>query len=170
MNSLDVANLLIDRYGSTTIMTNLMLNSLVYFAQVESLRNNHTPLFTDAIEAWEVGPVEPAVVQAFKGYGRRRVTRPRGCIPDDASLLPLLDGVMAKYGFMTAYDMVCFACRQGSAWLEAYQGGDGSVIAGDDIIRSRDGLDLPVHAGSLASAIGHVNYRWPNTFRILKNA
>ncbi|PST46242.1 hypothetical protein CPA40_06570 [Bifidobacterium callitrichos] len=45
MQSLDVANLLITRYGNEIELTNLKLNKLVYFAQAISLRKYGTPLF-----------------------------------------------------------------------------------------------------------------------------
>ncbi|KXA22543.1 hypothetical protein HMPREF3208_00271 [Gardnerella vaginalis] len=40
MKALDIASIFINRYGKTLALTNLTLNKLVYFAQVESLRNN----------------------------------------------------------------------------------------------------------------------------------
>ena len=58
MNSIQVANAFILRHGSDIDITNLVLNKLVYFAQVESLRETGKPLFEDKIEAWSYGPVE----------------------------------------------------------------------------------------------------------------
>ena len=61
MRALDVANYFIANYGGGTEMTNLKLNKLVYFAQAVSLKQYGVPLFSDEIQAWSYGPVEPEV-------------------------------------------------------------------------------------------------------------
>ena len=68
MKSIDVANAFIFRYGRNNLITNLKLNKLVFYAQVESLKKHGVPLFSDEIQAWEYGPVEPMVYRAFKKY------------------------------------------------------------------------------------------------------
>lgn len=65
MRALDVANYFIANYGGGTEMTNLKLNKLVYFAQAVSLKQYGVPLFSDEIQAWSYGPVEPEVYHAF---------------------------------------------------------------------------------------------------------
>ena len=45
MRSLEVANLLVSKHGATIRPTNLSLNKLVYFAQVESLKTLGMPQF-----------------------------------------------------------------------------------------------------------------------------
>lgn len=71
MRSTDVAALIVSRQGEGRAITNLGLNALVYFAQVESLKTcGKTPLFDDRIESWEYGPMEPAVYHELKKFGR----------------------------------------------------------------------------------------------------
>ncbi|BDR52506.1 hypothetical protein KIM372_04130 [Bombiscardovia nodaiensis] len=171
MKALDIANLFISRHGYDIILNNVRLNALVYWAQVEALRARGQVAFEDRVEAWQMGPVEPAVFQAFKGYGRRRIALPRGDVPaDDPAAQELIEQVIERYGFLTTYDLVCFTQREGSAWRAAYQQGAETPISSQLILASRDGIDSPASKGTLASAIAVVNQTWPNTFRILKNA
>ena len=47
-------------------LTNMKLNKLLYFAQGYYLKKYGRPLFDNAIEAWEHGPVVPEVYSAYK--------------------------------------------------------------------------------------------------------
>ncbi|WP_161522249.1 Panacea domain-containing protein [Bifidobacterium xylocopae] len=170
MSALDMANLLIDRHGYDIILNNVRLNTLVYWVQVTSLREHGRPAFDDPIEAWGMGPTEVEVFQAFKGYDRRRIALPRGAVPSDRISLSLVSQVIDEYGFLTTYDLVCFTQREGSAWRKAYGKGAETPMGDGLILASRDGLDRPGKAGTLASAIETVNRTWPNTFELLQHA
>ena len=77
MKSIQVANAFILRHGSDIDITNLVLNKLVYFAQVESLRETGKPLFEDKIEAWPYGPVERNVISLSKNTDATGFSSPR---------------------------------------------------------------------------------------------
>ena len=65
--ALDVANFFIDSAKDTEDpMTNMRVNKYVYFAQGYALAKLGRPLFKDEIQAWEHGPVVPALYQLFK--------------------------------------------------------------------------------------------------------
>jgi uncharacterized phage-associated protein len=49
-------------------ITNLKLQKILYFAQAYYLAKLGKPLFSDAIEAWEYGPVVPAVYKKYRKY------------------------------------------------------------------------------------------------------
>lgn len=51
MEALNVANYIIDNWSDKFEITNLKLNKLVYYSQVESLRKYNRPLFDDIVEA-----------------------------------------------------------------------------------------------------------------------
>ena len=80
--ALDVANFFIDSAKDTEDpMTNMRVNKYVYFAQGYALAKLGRPLFKDEIQAWEHGPVVPALYQLFKSdtkgepiYSPRAVT------------------------------------------------------------------------------------------------
>ncbi|MDR2367679.1 MAG: DUF4065 domain-containing protein [Deltaproteobacteria bacterium] len=59
------------------VMTHFKVQRLVYFAQGYSLATNGEPLFEEPIEAWEHGPVCPALYDKYKSYGRTPVDSPR---------------------------------------------------------------------------------------------
>jgi uncharacterized phage-associated protein len=66
-----VANLLLDIAGESGIsVSNLALQKLLYFAHGHFLLETGKPLLQGAFEAWNNGPVHPAVYHAFKGAGR----------------------------------------------------------------------------------------------------
>lgn len=76
MLALTIANMLITYPHTHLYSTNMKINKLVYFAQVECLRIHRHRLFDEPIQAWECGPVEPSVYAAFKEYGPNRITAP----------------------------------------------------------------------------------------------
>lgn len=168
MNSIQVANAFILRHGSDIDITNLVLNKLVYFAQVESLRETGKPLFEDKIEAWSYGPVERDVYFTFQKYGRNRIPKPEGETAKDERTLSVVDRTAKKYGFLTAFDLVGFSHRKNSAWKNVYRKGENVEITNDDILASDDVLTFPKN--TLASSLDEVNAKWQNTFRILRNA
>ncbi|MDB6519027.1 DUF4065 domain-containing protein [Bifidobacterium pseudocatenulatum] len=168
MKSIQVANAFILRHGSDIDITNLVLNKLVYFAQVESLRATGKPLFEDKIEAWPYGPVERNVYFTFQKYGHNRILKPEGETAKDEQALSVVDGTAKKYGFLTAFDLVGFSHRKNSAWKNVYREGENVEITNDAILASDDGLTFPKN--TLASSLDEVNAKWQNTFRILRNA
>src|SRR3954465_5914060 len=65
-----VANLMLneaDRVGIS--ITNLALQKLLYFAHGIFLIENKRPLVSGYFEAWQYGPVHPAVYKAFQSAG-----------------------------------------------------------------------------------------------------
>ncbi len=74
LSALDIADRFIKwSLEDQTPITPLQVQKLVYLAQGWSLGFGEEPLFRDTIEAWQFGPVVPAVYHALKHYGRRRV-------------------------------------------------------------------------------------------------
>lgn len=55
--------------GEITKITPLKLQKLLYFAQGIYLIENEDPLFEDPIQAWDYGPVVPAVYRYFRSMG-----------------------------------------------------------------------------------------------------
>ncbi|GHU75690.1 hypothetical protein AGMMS49992_20150 [Clostridia bacterium] len=75
MKAIDAANFLIDicaKSDQHDYMTNLRLQSLLFYAQGWSLVLRGEPLFDDPIEAWDHGPVVPSVL-----LEQSRSTKPR---------------------------------------------------------------------------------------------
>ncbi len=65
-----VANLMLDEAKRCGInISNLALQKLLYFAHGIYLTKTKRPLVSGYFEAWQYGPVHPAVYRAFKGSG-----------------------------------------------------------------------------------------------------
>ena len=74
-NVYDVADFFIElaeQYEEGEI-TNLKLNKLLYFAHGHYLAKTGKPLFDDPIEAWELGPVIPAIYHKYKMCGNHHI-------------------------------------------------------------------------------------------------
>lgn len=163
-----MATALLLRHGDAIMATNLTLNSLVYLAQVESLRKIDEPLFEDKVEAWDCGPVEPEVHAVYGKYGHGRIPEPEGAVEPDERTNAIIDTTVRKYGRLTAFDLAELYHREGSAWRSVYRRGEHAEITVQTMLDSNDGLNLPKR--TLAKSLDDVGMRWPNTFRILRDA
>lgn len=69
--ALDIAKyMLVVAHENGDVITNLKLQKLLYYAQAWHLVKKGVPLFEDAIEAWEFGPVVRAVYNEYKEFNR----------------------------------------------------------------------------------------------------
>lgn len=170
MKAVQIANTFIARHGREILLTNLAINKLVYYAQAESLRRTGCPLYDDPVEAWQYGPVERGVYFAFNRYGRNRITEPSGPTATDPYSIGIVDDVADKYGKFSAFDLVRFSHREGSAWKAVYSPNEDREITNEAILASADGKELPPETDTFSAAIDDVSKRWSNTFNILRNA
>lgn len=175
MKSVDIANLFILRHGDKLHLTNLSLNKLVYYAQVEALKANpQAPLFADDIEAWDYGPVEPAVYHAFKGYGDAQITAPCSALlnenEDLGFAIGFVDLVAENYGSLSAFDLVNLSHRPGGAWRMKYTGARGVPITLEDILSSSDYRESPDSSTTFEAALQNVQDTWPNALRMLETS
>lgn len=104
-------------------MTNMKLNKLLYFAQGHFLQKYGVPLFQDEIEAWDHGPVIPAVYDTYKRCGSKPIKEYGENIPTDMSpeAEEVLYGVARKYGKYTASALRNMTHVVGSPWDQVYQ-------------------------------------------------
>ena len=173
MRALDVANLFIERHSDLGL-SNSSLNKLVYYAQVKSLATTGKPLFDSRIEAGDYGPVEPEVYEAFEQYGKQpiRHVAPSGH-PVDADGLreagEIVDAVAEEYKDFTAFDLLTWSHRPGTAWSNVRKQGGNPPITREDILRSRD-LEKPTSDYTLASCIKVIGEKYRNTLRLLADA
>lgn len=170
IKSLDVAYAFIARHGDSLALTNLKLNKLVYFAQVESLRQRGVELFDDAIEAWEYGPVEPAVYHEFKRFGKSAI-RDCGCGTKLAyEEAQIVDYVARNYGTMTAFDLVSLSHRDGGAWSRVFDPRVDRIIGSRDIIDSVDFRGIGGVSETFEAGMRGVMRAIPNALMMLENS
>ncbi len=70
---MDIANELLKKAaedGGGDLLTNMKLQKLLYYEQGFHLAYFNQPLFNEAIEAWQYGPVVPLVYEHYKSFGR----------------------------------------------------------------------------------------------------
>ncbi len=168
--SLDIAAWLVSQHGTETRLTNLSLNKLCFYAQVESLRSTGTTLFDDPIEAWQYGPVCPNVYHAYKRYGRASIPAPATETPDlSDSEAVVMDMLWKDYGWLSAYDLVRLSHRDGGAWSKAWTQGRDTPITPDLILNSTD-IDGFDPDRTFAASVKRVEHRYRNTLRLLENS
>jgi len=114
-----VANLLLDEADQRDItVTNLALQKLLYFAHGIYLTQNKRPLVSGYFEAWQYGPVHPAVYRAFKDAGSSRIRmRAQAQDPLTGRARELLTPtVLVSYGRMSPGRLVDLSHAKGSPW------------------------------------------------------
>lgn len=124
-----IANLMLDeghRHGRS--ITNLALQKLLYFAHALFLIERKRPLVSGYFEAWEFGPVHPAVYQSFKVARDRPITfraLKRNLItgateeieaPLEPNVTQHVSRIMAQYGALTPGQLVKISHAKGAPW------------------------------------------------------
>ncbi|WP_293815922.1 Panacea domain-containing protein [uncultured Parolsenella sp.] len=138
MRAIDVANYLVERWGRRYPATIHRLNRLVYLVQVEAVTTTGEPLFEDRIEAWQCGPVVPAVTHALDEWGDAAITEPTEHAEVKPNVARLIDSVAEKYGPLSAFDLVGLVRRPDGAWARVYAPGREAKITSDVIKASAD--------------------------------
>lgn len=122
---LDAARYLIFlSYGKNkNSLTPLKLQKILYLAQGWSYVWDNVAAFSDEFCAWQYGPVNERVYEAFKKYGRSEIPAEEGASEVfDKSVAETLEAVWIEFGKMTAYDLVELTHRQ-KPWKVAYSQG-----------------------------------------------
>ena len=149
-----VANLLLDLADRRKMtVSNLTMQKLLYFAHGTSLMQGRGKLVSGYFEAWQFGPVHPAVYRAFKSHGRNPITTramsqdPVTGVPrqiaavDDVDVEDQLLLVLKSYGVMTPGRLVDISHAKDSAWDYIMNKARSEVAFGlripDDVISSR---------------------------------
>ncbi|MBY4797655.1 DUF4065 domain-containing protein [Collinsella sp. AGMB00827] len=171
MRAIEVANFMIVKFGQDLQITNLKLNKLLYYAQVEQLRRDGTRLFSDDIEAWTYGPVVPSVYQAFKHYRRDVISNPIEDVAQlPASVILTIEHVANTYGKLSTFDLVEFSHREAGAWNKVYSNTPGATISVEDILASDDANGLKNLGNTVEEDIQAVISSIPNALRLLANS
>lgn len=134
----DIANALLrlayNSDGAEDLMSNMKLQKMLYYEQGYHLAQFGTPLFDDDIEAWQYGPVVPAVYQKYAPKGRN------GIEPEDKSFefdneieMNLFFKVFETYGKFSAFGLMELTHKE-TPWLNAQRPlGHGRVIPKETI-------------------------------------
>ena len=88
-------------------VTPMQVQKLTYFCHAWMLGLGHGPLFQDAVESWQYGPVIRALYHSLKGYGGDRVTQPFLQNPADFSETEerVIRVVWTQYGHLSGVQL-----------------------------------------------------------------
>lgn len=117
-------------------ITNLRLNKLLFFAQAWCLSRYSKPLFSDDIEAWDFGPVIPAIYQKYKSNGKNNIDITSQNYTSNVfsgDELQVLIDVYNYYGRFSTTELVDISHQEGGPWDMAYKQKKGSVISKDEL-------------------------------------
>jgi len=102
-------------------LSNLKLQKLVYYAQAWHLALFKKPLFSERLEAWVHGPVEPKLYRRFKAYGFGLVPPPNKKPALPARIENHLKEVFSVYGRYSAWDLERMTHAE-TPWVKARGG------------------------------------------------
>lgn len=134
---MDVALFLIFLAGNMGL-SNLKLQKMLYFVQLEHLRNRMIA-FDNRMEAWQYGPVVPEVYFRFSGYGSRpikfenlnlNIDEIRGRLTPES--IDLIEQVFAERENQNVWNMVDET--HGTAWRRAFDNKSGNQITVEMIL------------------------------------
>ena len=118
-------------------VTPLQVQKLTYFCHAWMLGLGRGPLFYDAVEAWQYGPVIRAVYHALKEFGGEQVTRSPLLKPatfaDDEE--ELIRAVWRRYGQLDGIVLSRMSHAEGSPWEQTYRRDPSSQIIHQHLIR-----------------------------------
>ncbi|MEO0882915.1 MAG: type II toxin-antitoxin system antitoxin SocA domain-containing protein [Pseudomonadota bacterium] len=145
-----VSNLILDEAGRSRI-THVALQKLLYFSHGLHLQRTGEPLVKGYFEAWQHGPVHPAVYQAFKAAGAQPIVfRAQARDPltgEERALEPDIDDLafhcvrrtVASYADLNPWALVAISHAKGAPWdIVVEQAKDGVAFGlriSDDLIR-----------------------------------
>lgn len=134
-SALEVAKYVIDRCNELNrSISNLKLQKILYFIQIEFLVTLNTVCFKEAIEAWDFGPVVPVVYHEYKVYGSASIPCDQVGIP--VSIIKahkdIIDGVVEQCSQYSAATLVDITHRQ-APWINNYKKGRGSIISTEEL-------------------------------------
>lgn len=149
-----VANLLLDEADGLNIpIKHIALQKLLYFAHGLKLIRTRTPLLSGYFEAWQYGPVHPAVYKIFKRCGANTINiraqktdiltgekLPLDVIEDSDTKL-LIQSILNSYGNMSTRSLVDLSHTVNSPWAYTVDKARTSATLGlritDDVILDR---------------------------------
>lgn len=135
-DALEIAKYIIDRcYRMGEPVTNLRLQKLLYFIQIESYKIDDAPMFSNDIVAWQFGPVVTEVYYEYNMFGGSPILLTYDNIDIDSRDLFLIDNVIDEYD-VPVWELVNLTHERGGPWdITVKKKGLRSTIS-DNLLRS----------------------------------
>ena len=106
-------------------ISNLQLQKILYYIQKDFLSRGN-PIFGDAVEAWQFGPVVPNVYYYFCGFGAMPITTAYDNISVMNNDKKYIDPIVEKKRILNPWDMVDETHKKDGAWDVTYKNGNGN--------------------------------------------
>lgn len=124
-NVFDVADLLIQlaNQSEDDHISNLKLNKLLYYANGAFLSRTGRPLFPEQFEAWQLGPVIPAVYRKYRQHDRNPIPWDGEDVDISRFAKDELDAifdVVREFGQYTGSALVSMTHLAGTPWSDVY--------------------------------------------------
>ncbi len=118
-------------------ITPMQVQKLTYFAHAWNLGLGYGPVFQDAVESWQYGPVIRSVYHALKSYGSEPVTEP--ILVEEEAFTPresaVINAIYQQYGELDGLRLSQMTHAEGSPWQQAYLKDKRSTIIHNHVIR-----------------------------------
>lgn len=167
MNVNSLAAAFIGEYGEHGNISNLKLNKLLYLTYAIELRKNNKLFPKSPFEAWEYGPVAPAVYAEYKKYRNESIGSPHH--PYGEEEIQICRNAWERFGNLTAFDLVEITHRDDGAW-QRVRSENRKIIEDVDIFASNDGnlncLDFENTLGCISNDVDH---NLSNVYKWLEN-
>lgn len=113
---------------SDSPISNLQLQKILYFLQRDFLKKENAPLFFDAIEAWQFGPVVPSVYYDYCAYGANEIMKNIDSYLRliDHKTKKLVDPIIEEKCNKYPWDLVKETHKPDGAWAQIYDNGKGN--------------------------------------------
>lgn len=105
-------------------ISNLQLQKILYYVQKSFLENDRIA-FDDDFEAWQFGPVVPAVYYLYSGFGASSI-RMHYDISIQEEYANRINPIINKKRILNPWDMVQDTHKPGKAWDQIYSNGLGN--------------------------------------------
>lgn len=129
-------------------ISNLRLQKLLYFVQVEFIKETGQAAFNEEIEAWSFGPVVPEIYRKYKIFGRENIIlninenfriffmEPDESVNEEISVndKDIINRVLEEASILPTVELVNISHKQ-DPWKNAYKGENflGQIISKESI-------------------------------------
>ena len=130
--------------NSTTHLTPLHINKLVFFSHGWNLGILKKPLIVDVVEAWKYGPIIPSIYHIFKKYVQKKII-PEKYFPTDENKYvenlftnenkKIMNAVIDVYAEKSGEELIAITHQRGSPWDKFYIPDERYIEIPNDIIK-----------------------------------
>ena len=104
-------------------ITNMRLQNILYYVQIEYLQNRKHPIFADDFSSWKFGPVIPSVYYRYSGFGVEPIDisfdKDTETISSEDKMI--VDAITEKVRSVKLWDITRDILTEKGAWAKCYE-------------------------------------------------